>query len=165
MRCIQALDNGKRITFKELKKYIFENQLFELLADAGNYPGPDLIPEEDRTEINNCVREVWAGNLGDENEQFYIQNDGYCLLVALFHEIELHYAFKTSRLTEPPTDPVVRITQWTTFSQQGQVLGHSSRQENDTWISSAVDEHGNRIELGNFTNLDEANSKILEYHD
>lgn len=87
MRAIEALDRGKTISFEELRRRVVNGEFFELIDEAGNFPNPST-PDADRDEIIDALQSTLLGNLGDEDEHFYVSQNGYCLLLAVLLELE-----------------------------------------------------------------------------
>lgn len=87
MRIIEALDRGESISFQELRRRIRDCEFTELIDSAGKYPNPP-VPDVDWQELTDAIQEVLLVNEGDEGEHFYVEQNGYCLLLAVLHEVE-----------------------------------------------------------------------------
>jgi len=87
LRLLEALDKGKTISFENLRRRISDGEFEELLQDAGHCPKP-LLWDNFRQEITDAILNVLEGNIGDENEHFYVSRNGYCLLLAVIMELE-----------------------------------------------------------------------------
>lgn len=87
MRAVEALDRGHTISFRELRQRITRGEFTELIDEVGNYPNP-AIPDSDWQEIAEAIGNTLLVNEGDEAEHFYVSRNGYCLLIAVLHEIE-----------------------------------------------------------------------------
>src|SRR5689334_21631320 len=87
MRVLEALDKGKNLTFRELRDRIQQGEFTELINEAGRFVRPE-IPDSDWQEITESIKSVLFSRINDEAETFYIQRNGYCLLMAVLLEIE-----------------------------------------------------------------------------
>ena len=86
MRVVEALDRGESMSFHELRERLGESTLHQVLNQLGSCPMP-ILAVADREEIASKVIQILDDNIGNENEHFYVSNNGYCLLIAAFVEL------------------------------------------------------------------------------
>jgi hypothetical protein len=164
MRALEALDRGESITFQQLRERVFGGTLRGLIEQAGHYPGIGLTPYADWVEINNAVRDTWAGSINDEAEHWYVSNNGYCLLIALLRQVDKLNSLGPQRPIPAPADNVVRISHWLQYDQHNRPAGRVERGDDDQWTAYAIDTAGNSAQLGVFPNHQEASAAIFAHH-
>ena len=87
LRTIQGLDQGKIVTFQEMRQAIHDGTLLKLLDRVGDSPIPP-IPPDDLQEILDALGAILDSAIGQEEERFYVTTNGFCLLAAALLEVD-----------------------------------------------------------------------------
>ncbi len=87
LRTIQGLDQGKIVTFQEIRQTVAEGTLLKLLDRIGDSPIP-AIPPRDFQEILEALGSVLTSTIDREEERFYITTNGFCLFLAALLEVD-----------------------------------------------------------------------------
>ena len=87
LRTIQGLDQGKIVTFQEIRQTVADGTLLKLLDRIGDSPIP-AIPLRDFEEILEALEAVLTSAIDREEERFHITTNGFCLFLAVLLEVD-----------------------------------------------------------------------------